>query len=452
MRNVERSGLFHLPHSALGTPVRLSLRANMVWTLAGNTVYAGCQWAMLVVLAKVGTTAMVGQFALALALTAPVLLLTNLQLRQVQATDARHQYTFAEYLALRLVMTLLALIAIVVLVLIGGYGGETAGIILVVGLAKAFESISDVFFGLLQQWERMDRIAISMMIKGGLSLLALGLGVVLTGSVLWGAVGLAVAWAVILLSYDLRMGALVLRETASYFTAPTVPSVPGVSEAVASTQYKDKPRPALLPSWQPGRLARLVWLALPLGVTMLLISLNTNIPRYFIQYFWTTSDLGIFAAISYLMVAGTTVISAIGQAAAPRLASYYVTGDKHAFRVLTGKLLTMSLAVGAIGMIISVIAGRQIMTLIYSSEYGARVDLLVWVMLGAALWYVASVLGYAATASRRIRLQPLALAVVLLASVIACYALIPAYGLLGAGIATAITSVVGVLAYAMLLI
>jgi len=50
----------------------LTLRRNFSWTLLGNVVYAGCQWAMLVVLAKLGTPEMVGQFALVV--TAPIVL------------------------------------------------------------------------------------------------------------------------------------------------------------------------------------------------------------------------------------------------------------------------------------------------------------------------------------------------------------------------------------------
>ena len=45
----------------------LSMKANFSWTLAGNVAYAACQWAMLVVLAKLGTPEKVGQFVLGLA-------------------------------------------------------------------------------------------------------------------------------------------------------------------------------------------------------------------------------------------------------------------------------------------------------------------------------------------------------------------------------------------------
>ncbi|MCY7273611.1 MAG: lipopolysaccharide biosynthesis protein, partial [Phormidesmis sp. CAN_BIN44] len=137
----------------------LTLRHNFSWTFLGNVVYAGCQWAMLVVLAKLGTPEMVGQFTLGLAVTAPMMLLCNLQLRAIQATDTQRQYQFSDYFSLRLVTTTLALVMIVGVVLLGGYRGDTAWIILTIGIAKAIESISDVFYGFLQQQERMDRIA-----------------------------------------------------------------------------------------------------------------------------------------------------------------------------------------------------------------------------------------------------------------------------------------------------
>src|ERR1044072_4016691 len=65
----------------------LSLRTNFSWTLAGNLIYSGCQWGVLIVLARLGSPEQVGQFALALAVTAPVIMLSNLQLRGVLATD-----------------------------------------------------------------------------------------------------------------------------------------------------------------------------------------------------------------------------------------------------------------------------------------------------------------------------------------------------------------------------
>src|SRR5438105_229334 len=97
------------PVRAAPRPAPLSLRRNFAWTLAGNIVYAGCQWGMLVVLAKLGNPAMVGTFAFALAVTAPVVLASNLGLSTVQVTDRRGDYDFGHYLGLRLLTAVLSL-------------------------------------------------------------------------------------------------------------------------------------------------------------------------------------------------------------------------------------------------------------------------------------------------------------------------------------------------------
>src|SRR5260370_6829836 len=123
---------------------------------------------MLVVLAKVSTPQLVGEFALALAITAPIVLGAGLSLRSVQATDAASEYAFGDYLLVRLLTTIAAGVVIVGIVWSSDYGWHTAAIILVVGLAKGFESVSDIFYGLLQQHERIDRIALSMFIKAPL--------------------------------------------------------------------------------------------------------------------------------------------------------------------------------------------------------------------------------------------------------------------------------------------
>ncbi|MDH3224579.1 MAG: hypothetical protein OEO23_12750, partial [Gemmatimonadota bacterium] len=53
---------------------------NFAWILSGRGVYAIGQWAMLAGLAKLSDPSTVGQFALGLAVAAPVIQLANLQL------------------------------------------------------------------------------------------------------------------------------------------------------------------------------------------------------------------------------------------------------------------------------------------------------------------------------------------------------------------------------------
>lgn len=405
----------------------LTMRRNFSWAFIGNVVYAACQWGMLMVLAKLGSPEMVGQFSLGLAYTAPVFMLTNLQLRDIQVTDAKRQYLFGDYLGLRLVGTGLALLIIVGIIIVAGYRWETSLVILVIGLAKAFESISDVFYALIQQQGRMDRIALSLMIKGPLSLLMLGIGVYLTGSVLWGAAGLAIVWALVLISCDIPSGALILK----------------VSSLTLQENIDTNPSAvSLLPRWHLRTLGQLVWLALPLGFVMMVFSLNTNIPRYFIQYYLGERQLGIFASIAYLMVAGNIVVSALAQSASPRLAKYYVEGNSDAFRTLLLKLVGIAVLLGGAAILVTVIAGREILNLLYTPEYAEHKNLFVWMMAIAGINYVSWFLGEGMTAARYLRIQMPISILAFGSSSITCFYLVPISGLRGAVIALTIAAIV----------
>ncbi len=405
-----------------------TLRRNFSWTFAGNVYYAATQWGILTVLAKIGTPQMVGRFALGLAVTAPVIMLMKLQLREVQATDAKFRYRFGDYLTLRLVGMTLALVIIVVIVFVAGYRRETALVILAVGLAKAFESVSDVFYGLFIQREHMDRMAKSMIIRGSLSLVALSMGVYFTGSLVWGVVGLGFVWAVVLLGYDVRSGAHILR------TSPLALPEPAPTEVNPATLVQSY--------WHIGTLGRLAWLAFPLGVTMGLITLTTNIPLYFIEQYLGERELGIFAAMVYVTVAGATVVNALGQSAMSRLAKHYAARNGSEFCALLLRLVGIGALLGVAGVLVTLAAGQEILTLLYGPEYAEQAGIFTWVMVAGGITYVASTLGYGMTSARYFNVQVPLFACLGCTTAVACLWLVPAAGLQGAAIATLIAGLV----------
>jgi O-antigen/teichoic acid export membrane protein len=153
----------------------------------GQVTYVACQWGMLIVLARLGGPETVGRFALALAITAPIMLFSNLALRAALVTDVRGEHPLGRYLALRLTTTTLGLVITGAATLPLGYEGRTVLLILAVALAKSIENLSDILYGIAQRHERFDLIAASMASRGALGLLGMAAGVWLTGEVVCGA-------------------------------------------------------------------------------------------------------------------------------------------------------------------------------------------------------------------------------------------------------------------------
>src|SRR5579864_7262288 len=146
-----------------------SLRADFSWMLVGNAVYAGGQFATLMLLAKLLRPELVGQYALGLAVVYPVMMFTNLQLRAVMSSGSRKEIHFGNYLSLRLLATSLAFAIIFGLTQILGYDRKLTGVVLMVGLAYSIETLSDVFYARLQLNDRMAEISKSMMVRALLS-------------------------------------------------------------------------------------------------------------------------------------------------------------------------------------------------------------------------------------------------------------------------------------------
>jgi O-antigen/teichoic acid export membrane protein len=407
-----------------GPPISrgLSLRANFSWTFVGNSIYSACQWGALVALAKLSSPVLVGQYSLGVAIAMPVISLTGLQIRSVIASDVRETYKFGEYVGFRLLSIALAVLVILAIPLVLHSGPLMTLLTFVIGLSLAVENISDVYYARLQYIDRMDRIAKSQILRAPLSLLALGLGVYFTGRLSWGVAAMVLVRVAVLLGYDRRV--------------QTQSSEPLESHSPESRAAFEHLKEILRPRWELRKMCRILWLALPLGIVAMLVNLNVNIPRYFIQWKLGTRELGIYSALAFLMSAGNLLVNALAQAVFVRLARLYAEGRRRAFVFLILKLLAIGTVLGVGGILVAWIAGARLLAIIYRPEYATESRLLVWFMVVAWIGYLGQFLGGAMTSARlfvhQIPLFALGVSIITLGS----YWLVPRMGLQGAIVAS----------------
>jgi O-antigen/teichoic acid export membrane protein len=298
------------------------------------------------------------------------------------------------------------------LLLVGGislastYTPEQKRILLAIGFAKAFEAISDVFHGDLQRRERMNCVAVYLIAKGVLSVGAVSAGVRYLGGVSGAAVSLAAVFAAVLFLAEARF-------------------------AVASAQ----------PRFHWPALRRLSVTALPLGIVMMLISVNTNMPRYFVERWHGPHALGIFAALTYLTLAGSNVVNAVGLAITPQLARLYAAGQRSEFYSMLLRMGAVAGLMGLAGVAALATLGRPLLTLVYGRVYASHVNAAIWVMAAGSVSYVASVFGYGMTAARLFRPQLPLFAVVTLLAAGASLWFVPRYELPGAAGAQLVAAV-----------
>ncbi|NND12845.1 MAG: oligosaccharide flippase family protein [Acidimicrobiia bacterium] len=392
----------------LETPLR-SIRSNAVWTFAANAVFSGMRWLTIVVLVRWGSSELVGQYVLGLAITQPIFMLAGLDMSSAQATDAKRDFSFREYSALRSLTVPLAVAVTAGLLFFLDLGSETSLVVMLIAGTKVIGAADLLYFGVFAQHERLDKAGKTMIGRGVLGLAGFVALLLWTGSLPWALVGMAAGWLIVLAVY----------------------AAPQSAALVASESADNVVQLPLRTIWRARRLRQLAWLILPLGIAALLSSLTYNIPRYVVQAILGNDQLGVFAAVAYIVQLVQLFAKSFRHATAPRLAKYYAMDKMKAFSSLLLRVLIGFAAMSIAGVIIALAAGDWFLTTLYGPEY-AEAEVLAIAIAASGLLTVTTFMNAGVLATRRFGPVLTTRAVGALAALFSGLWLVPTSGLQGA--------------------
>lgn len=398
------------------------LRRNALWAFVGQAFYLGCQWLLMAMFARFGGADAAGLFALGLAICAPVMVLANLHLRELQASDARDEFGFSERLAVRLGAVGLGFAGIAAIGVLAGWPTPQLLVILAVGLAKSVESLADLGYGAMQAHERFAAITTAQILRATVGLTAGTVMYVLTTQVHFALMALALSWALTIVLFDL----------------------PRVAAIIA-------PSP-LRPTITRKRLMMLLRQALPMGLVSGLGTVTLLCPSYVIQHQLGTDDLGHYTAASYLLLVGNVAALALGQATVPALARAFAAGKRRLYLSLVGRLCCAVLGLGALAILVCWLMGGTVLALAYGESWRAHATLLIWLAAAAATQWFATVFGFAATAARRLDIQvPIGIGACLISAMTSWW-FITSAGLIGAAWSGMVTCMMLAVSHAILVL
>lgn len=385
-----------------------SLNSNVRWSLLGYVVYGVCQWLMLVVVARLGRPEMVGQFALAMTVTTPFILLLGLDLRTIQATDQTNRFSMADLLTLRVLLLAIAFGAIVACSAWCGYQPETLQLILVMGIAKCIESISELCHGTMQQHERLEQMAKARILRGAVSVAALAVGLAAFQSLVLATLGLAVAWIGLLVGYDWPIARRLLHQA-------------GQSRSLFRSRLQ---------------VGALLLHAIPTGILACQASLEQNLLRLCVYGYLGERELGIYSAVASLVIAPTMMINAAHCAVLPRMARHVANQQWHLTWRLIFKSCFYGAALGGLGALASWAVGGWALGLTFGPDYATHGPLLLVLMFASMIRFVTRPFAMGLRAARRFWLLTALQGCALAAVVPILIPLVSRHGSIGAAYAT----------------
>jgi len=337
---------------------KLTLAQNSLLNTIGTVVFYVCQWALTLLVVRMGTEADVGTLQLALTVTNIFTSLANYNMRAFQVSDIRNEYTAGHYVASRLVTGLLALVTCMVYSLLWGYGGIS---LLCIGLYMGYrlsESLGDVLHGIDQKHSRMDHVMVSYVLRGILMLACFWMALRWTGSLPAAIAGIAaVTWAVVLL-YDLR----------------------------SSARYE-----SIRPRFEGEPLKRLLLACLPSVLASVAFAAIVSLPRQVLGKMEGETLLGFYATVATPLVFVQVFLNSLMNPALGALAESWEKNDQRAFRALTLKMLLLIAAVGLAVLAGVLLLAEPVMMLLYGETIRPYVCLMAPIVACTTMYAVCCV-------------------------------------------------------------
>lgn len=378
-----------------------------LWLASGNIIYGLSQVVLVAVLARTHGPSVVGSFTLATAIIVPVIMLSDMNLRVLVATDPARRIKDSDYRGVRERGILLAAVVCVALGLILGPTRTQLPLFLGVLAYKVADSLSDLSYGFAFREERGSEVGRAMMLRGVLSAVVGTTLLLFLGNAALAVSAIAVGWLL-----------LAFREWRYFGLGRFRLKLTPLSEGAAS---------------RVGRKGGY------LGVAALVSSLHHAMPRYYIAGISGTHELGIYGAVSTMANGLAIVAGSAVNILLPRLTRFHQLDDRKDFWTLLRTMVAYAAIVLLPIVILSGIVGDEVAGWLLGPEY-ARASIILALVAAVSLNFLGQLMAKALQAAQAFRTY---LITDLTASFVTAVTLVPAtraWGTAGAGWAIGIGS------------
>lgn len=348
-----------------------------VWNITGSIANALLSVIALMIVTRILDDTQADIFSIAWSISQLMATIGTFQIRVYQATDVIGVFKFYQYFVYRLITITIMLVCSYGYVLVRGYTGEKASVVLLICIFRAVDSLADVYEGWFQQKERLDLAGKALTYRIIAAVLGFALTLYITKSIVLSSGTLVLIYVMCFLYYDIRYYHRVV-----IFRDKIIKKAKGMKWIVSMTRE-----------------------GFPLFINAFLMMSIMNAPKMVLDVFIEQGDLEqgiqtifniIFMPASFLNLAYIVFRPLI-----TRMALVWYQGKTKEFVRI---LLKIVVCLGGIGILLlfgSAVIGIPVLSVIYAIDLrNYKVELLI-IIIGGCLYTFAAVLDNALVVIRR---------------------------------------------------
>ena len=381
-----------------------ALKKDFIWNILGSLIHAFNSLFFLIIVTRINGINNSGIFSYGFTISNVFLAVATFGGRNYQITDTKKEFSDNLYKNFRYLTTILSLILFVLLFLCFNYSVYKYLIIILLIIVRVFESISDVYFGILQKNNKLYLVGMSLFFKNLLALIVF----IITDYLFRNLYISIISWGVINLLF------LIFFDISK-------------SKNISCEKFK-------LEKNYKEIFTKTLYFFLFSFISIFII----NIPRYFIDFYLTDELQGIYGILVMPATMTALLTQFILQPFAVRL-SESSKKDNKLFKKQTSKLIMYTIFISVICILLAYLFGIPVLNLIYNLNLNKYKYYLVLVMVGSTFYALNNLLNLIYTIKRKTKCQFIIYVVSTIISVIITYFLINAYSLLGGIISYALT-------------
>lgn len=398
---------------------KTSLKAGIMWNTWGNIYYLFCQWLLTILVVRLANFEMAGELSYAMTISNIFYSISIYGMRNFQVSDIKQKYENGTYIYSRLLTSGFAVLLCILLLFFSGYTFEKSLVIFMYLIFKLSETIFDVYSGIFQKQWRIDLIGKSLIIRGTLNTLAFVITLILTNNLFLSILSMALITYICIFFYDLY----------------SAKKITDVSLNLSGTAVKS-----------------LLIECFPLALYFLILSVIGAIPRYFLDMYQGSEQVGIYSSIATPTLIVQTLAIQVFNPFITIFAEKFHKKDKAGFWQILKKCVVVVSGIAVLSLIGAFVLGDFGLKILYGEQilpYSyLLLPLVVATILTAFSWLLSGIL----TVIRGFRELIICNIIALIASLVASFFFIQNFGMQGTNIATIIPLLIQVILLFYLLI
>ena len=321
------------------------------------------QWLILTSIARVEGARMLGLYALAQAFALPLQYLAWLSIRQRYLTLKDPGEALPTFIFLRLALPIVIFVSTFVTIKLTYFNNSFVWLCGLVFLAKYVEGIYDLIYAVEQQDGKTQLVARLSFVR-----------TLLSGS----------AFAFL---YFSKRNIFVSLFATTALQVILLFLIKRPNDAFAALL-----RSAFTLDWKSMKARLLVALELlPVSVSMMVMSLNTSVPRLLLDHMSGVKELGYFVAISSFISLGAVAVGSLGQSLLQPLSKSIQELQRKAFWLQLIWPMLMIVAICTVSAFVSIPLGPHVLRLVYGPDFVSISPLLFYGSLASGPMFAASI-------------------------------------------------------------